>query len=81
MITIYKTTTCPRCKQLTAHLDSIGHPYQEASLEEPEVITEMRCSGFFGMEAPVIEIAGCYHGPEEFFDGGQLDKVKLGRLL
>lgn len=78
---VYSTQTCPRCKQLTAYLDSIGHPYQEASFEEPEVITEMRCSGFFGMEAPVIETASGYHGPGEFFNGGQLDVKRLEKLL
>ena len=81
MITIYKTPICPRCKQLTAHLDSIGYRYKEAYLEDAEVIAEMRCSGFFGVSAPVIENASGYHGPEEFFDGERLNVEKLRRLL
>ena len=81
MITIYKTPICPRCKQLTAYLDSIGYRYEEASLEGAGVITEMRCSGFFGVMAPVIENAGGYHGPEEFFDGERLNVEKLRMLL
>ena len=81
MITIYKTPVCPRCKQLTAYLDGIGCRYEEATLEDAGVIAEMRCSGFFGMMAPVIENSSGYHGPEEFFDGGVLNTEKLGRLL
>ena len=80
MITIYKTDICPRCKQLSAYLDGIGYRYEEASLEDAGVLAEMRCSGFFGVMAPVIEKDG-YHGPEEFFDGGQLNVEKLRRLL
>lgn len=78
---VYKTTTCPRCKQLTAYLDSIGHPHQEASLEDAGAITDMRLAGFFGVEAPIIQDAYGYHGPEEFFNGGNLDIKRLERLL
>ena len=78
---IYSLLICPKCKTLKSHLDSINYPYQEGSFEEPETITEMRCSGFFGLSAPVIEIAGKYHGPEEFFDGNVLNEEKLRRLL
>ena len=80
MITIYKTPICPRCKQLTAYLDGINYRYEEASLEDAGVIAEMRCEGFFGVMAPVIEKDG-YHGPEEFFDGEHLDVKRLERLL
>lgn len=78
---IYSTQTCPKCRTLKAHLDSINYPYQEGSLADPEVTTEMRISDFFGLAAPVIEIAGKYHGPEEFFDGNVLNEEKLRRLL
>lgn len=81
MITIYSTQICPRCKQLKSLLNQIGIPYQEASLEDPGVLAEMRCCGFFGVMAPVLENSTGYHGPEEFFDEGNLDEKKLQELI
>ena len=81
MITIYSTQICPRCKQLKALLKQLNIPYQEASLEDPGVLAEMRCCGFFGVMAPVIENSTGYHGSEEFFDGGKLDEKKLKELI
>ena len=81
MITIYSTSVCPRCAELKAALTRLGIPCQEASLEDPGVLAEMRCCGFFGVMAPVIENSTGYHGPEEFFDGGKLDEKKLKELV
>ena len=81
MITIYSTSSCPRCKQLKALLKQLNIPCQEASLEDPGVLAEMRCSGFFGMMAPVIEKSTGYHGPEEFFDEDELDEKKMKELI
>ena len=81
MITIYSTQICPRCKQLKALLKQLNIPYQEASLDDPGVLAEMRCCGFFGVMAPVIENSTGYHGSEEFFDGDELDEKKLQELI
>ena len=81
MITVFSLPVCPKCKLLKAYLAANKIPYQEGSLEDAEVIAEMRCSGFFGMSAPVISVTEGYIGPEEFFDGGQLNVEKLRRLL
>ena len=81
MITVFSLPICPKCKLLKAYLTANKIPYQEGSLEDAGVIAEMRCSGFFGMSAPVIETASGYHGPEEFFDGDKLNEEKLRRLL
>ena len=78
---VYSTSVCPRCAELKAALTRLGIPYQEASLEDPVVLAEMRCCGFFGVMAPVIENSTGYHGSEEFFDGGKLDEKKLKELI
>lgn len=33
-VTLYTTTWCPFCKQLTADLDSTGTPYERIDVEE-----------------------------------------------
>lgn len=81
MITVYTTTACPRCKILMNYLNEIGRRYEVASLEDPGVLAELRCEGFFGVMAPVIEVSGRYYGPEEFFDGSKLDIEKLKELI
>ena len=81
MIVIYSTSSCPRCAALKARLSQLGIPYQEASLEDSGVLAEMRCDGFFGVMAPVLENSTGYHGPEEFFEGDKLDEKKLQELV
>lgn len=81
MITIYSTQICPRCKQLKSRLRQLGIPYNNAPLDDPGVLAEMRCCGFFGVMAPVLENSTGYHGPEEFFDGDELDEKKLKEMI
>ena len=83
MITIYTTSICPRCKLLKAWLKDHKIPYQEKSLEDDaEAIAEMRISGYFGVEAPILErTSGDYYGPGEMFTGGAVDEKKMVELI
>jgi glutaredoxin len=83
MITIYTTSICPRCKLLKAWLKDHKIPFAEKSLEDDaESMTEMRVSGYFGVEAPIIESpAGSYYGPGEMFVGGNVDEKKMREIV
>ena len=85
MITIYKTANCPKCKLLKAHLDSIGQPYQEASLldllQDAETMTDLHMQGIHFKAAPVLQVESAYYGPERFFAAGKLDEKRLQELL
>lgn len=83
MITIYTTSICPRCKLLKAWLQDHNIPFAEKSLEDDAAaITDMRVSGYFGVEAPILErTAGDYYGPGEMFVGGNVDEKKMQELI
>ena len=81
MIHVYSLPVCPKCKTLKAYLEREKIAYLSADLD-PAAITDMRCSGFFGMSAPIImRRPGEYYGPEEFFEGDRLDERKLRELI
>ena len=85
MITIYSTPICPKCRALKAHLDSIGHPYQEADLlsllQDAETMTDLHCQGIHFKAAPILQVESAYYGPEKMFVDGKLDEKKLQELL
>lgn len=83
MITVYSTSSCPRCKLLKAWLKDHKIPFAEKSLEDDaEAITDMRISGYFGFEAPIIENPiGSYYGPGEMFVGGKVDEKKMREIV
>lgn len=81
MITIYSTSSCPRCRLLEQYLSEhkIAHFSKEV---DAEAITDMMLSGYFKRECPIIERReGEYHGPDEFFEGMVLDEEKLRELV
>ena len=83
MITVYTTSICPRCKLLKAWLKDHKIPFAEKSLEDDaEAIAEMRISGYFGVEAPILENPlGSYYGPGEMFVGGKVDEKKMREIV
>lgn len=83
MITVYTTSICQRCKLLKAWLKNHKIPFTEKSLEDDaEAIAEMRISGYFGPEAPILENPlGSYYGPGEMFEKGMVDEKKMREII
>lgn len=85
MITVFGLPICPKCKILKNHLEAGKIPYTDASLtsllEDADIMTELHLQGITFRAAPVLKAGESYHGPEEFFNGGQLNVKRLERLL
>ena len=85
MITVFSLPICPKCKLLKNHLEASKIPYIDASLtdllEDADTMTELHMQGITFRAAPVLKVGESYHGPEEFFNGGNLDIKRLERLL
>ena len=86
MLTVYTTPTCPKCKLLMSHLDSIQRPYQVANLladllYNADLMAPLHEQGISFRSAPVLQVGNSFYGPEQMFEGGKLDEKKLERLL
>ena len=57
-VIVYTTTNCSRCRTLKRVLDAAGLEYEERSLEDSDVATELAMRNAPIMSAPSIEVAG-----------------------
>lgn len=68
-LTVYSTSTCPRCEQLKAALKNAGLNYENQDMSTPEALTELRVNGVFTLMAPVLQADDSFYTVEELFEG------------
>ena len=68
-LTVYSTSTCPRCEQLKAALKKAGLNYETQDMSTPEALTELRVNGVFTLMAPVLQADDSFYTVEELFEG------------
>lgn len=68
-LTVYSTSTCPRCEQLKAALKKAGLSYENQDMSTPEALTELRVNGVFTLMAPVLQADDSFYTVEELFEG------------
>jgi glutaredoxin len=68
-LTVYSTSTCPRCEQLKAALKKAGLNYESQDMSTPEALTELRVNGVFTLMAPVLQADDSFYTVEELFEG------------
>lgn len=78
-LTVYSTSTCPRCEQLKAALKKAGLNYEHQDMSTPEALTELRVNGVFTLMAPVLQADDSFYTVEELFEGELLRD--LSRIL
>lgn len=86
MITIYSTSTCPKCSLLKATLTAWERPFREARLvedllEDAALMTDLHMAGRSFRAAPVLRVDDIFIGAEELFPGGRLNEEKLRGLV
>ena len=81
MTTIYTTKICPRCTVLKAVLAMNDIAFDEADLEDPANITELRINGVHVLEAPILEYRGEYFYGNAITTDGYLDKDKVLKII
>lgn len=67
-IVIYTLPNCPHCNEVKNMLDHMMADYTARSMEEAEVIADLRFNGCFEMEAPIIQIGDKYLTYKEFIN-------------
>jgi glutaredoxin len=70
--TVYSLDFCPHCEILKDYLSGVGIVYNVLDLSTPEALTELRMSGVFVKEAPVLQIGKRFLTSGDLFDGDAL---------
>ena len=81
VIRLYKTPTCPRCKELAGFFRHREIDFYEEPLDAGAA-TEYLCStGRPALAAPLLQIGEDWYGPEQLFEGGELADHFLQEIL
>jgi glutaredoxin len=80
-ITIYTTTTCPKCVQLKNFFDEKGISYKTADMSTPEAQTELKFNGIFTMSAPVLQVGEEFLTHKDIFSGSDVDTDTIMPLV
>ena len=75
---LYSTPTCTRCAMLESELPE---DIEVLDMSRPEVLTELRCSGIFTLQAPILQIDEDFYTVEDLFKNEMVNVVKVRRLL
>ena len=71
-LTVYSTSTCPRCEQLKAALKKAGLSFDSLDMSMPQALTELRVNGVFTLMAPVLQADESFYTVEDLFEGDSL---------
>ena len=71
-LTVYSTSTCPRCEQLKAALKKAGLSFSSQDMSTPQALTELRVNGVFTLMAPVLQADESFYTVEDLFEGDSL---------
>ncbi|MGB3908484.1 MAG: glutaredoxin domain-containing protein [Methanomethylovorans sp.] len=80
-ITIYTTSTCPKCELLKQALKESGVIFKTTDMSTPEALTELRVNGVFTLTAPVLQIDEEFLTHEELFNGMEVKREVFENLL
>ncbi|MHC1625511.1 MAG: glutaredoxin family protein [Methermicoccaceae archaeon] len=72
VVKVYSMEVCPRCEKLKEFLKEEGIPFEDLSLEDPEILTDLRLEGIFVMATPLLQVDDNYYYSEELFSDEEL---------
>ena len=79
--TVYTTPNCPNCKLLKNFLEKLGIAYEEKSLLDLDVQTELIMMDVFTMSAPILKIGKRILTFKELFNGSKLNEKLIVDIL
>ncbi|MBS7649393.1 MAG: glutaredoxin family protein [Candidatus Bathyarchaeia archaeon] len=79
--TVYTTPSCPNCKLLKGFLEKLGVAYEEKSLLDLDVQTELIMMDVFTMSAPILKIGKRILTFKELFGEGKLNEKLIISVL
>jgi glutaredoxin len=80
-IVVYTSNGCRKCAMLKEWLKTAHRSFEERSLENVEVMTELVMRDIVVLSAPVLEVDKNVYSEAQFFDGNALIAGKLQSIL
>lgn len=80
-IVVYTSNGCHKCSVLREWLKASNRSYEERSLENVDVMTDLVMRNFVVLSAPALEVDDSVHSEAEFFEGNLLAVEKLEGIL
>jgi len=80
-IIVYTSNGCTKCVMLKQWLQTRNKEFEERSLENMDVMTDLIMRNLVILSAPVLEIGGAVLTEDQIFVGGSLAADKLLGIL
>jgi glutaredoxin len=80
-IVVYTSTGCHKCTTLKEWLKAANRHFEERSLENVDIMTDLVMRNFVILSAPVIEVDKTIYTEDQFFEGNSLSVNQLLGIL
>lgn len=80
-IVVYTSNGCNKCGVLKEWLKAANRHFEERSLENMDIMTELVMRDIVVLSAPVLEVENSVYSETEFFEGNTLAVNKLQEIL
>lgn len=80
-IVVYTSNGCNKCGVLKEWLKAANRHFEERSLENMDIMTELVMRDIVVLSAPVLEVENSVYSETEFFEGNILAVSKLQEIL
>lgn len=80
-IVVYTTNGCHKCNTLKEWLKRANRYFEERSLEDVNVMTELVMKDIVVLSAPVLEVDNSVYAETQFFNGDALSADKLQEII
>jgi arsenate reductase-like glutaredoxin family protein len=80
-IVVYTSSSCQKCSVLKEWLKSANQHFEERSLENVDVMTDLVMRNVVVLSAPVIEFENMIYTEDQFFEGNSLSVNRLKGIL
>jgi glutaredoxin len=80
-IVVYTSNGCQKCILLKDWLKTANRSYEERSLENVDIMTELVMRDIVVLSAPVLEVDSSVYSETEFFEGNSLSVGRLQEIL
>jgi glutaredoxin len=80
-IIVYTSNGCQKCVLLKGWLKTANRSFEERSLENVDIMTELVMRDIVVLSAPVLEVDSSVYSETEFFEGNSLSVSRLQEIL
>ncbi len=80
-VVVYTSSSCQKCLALKEWLKAANAHFEERSLENVDVMTDLVMRNVVVLSAPVIEVKKTIYTEDQFFEGNSLSVNRLKGIL